>query len=134
MVTEETFRLTDFLGKVFVMGTMVVWCPMRTQQQGQIKRARAQLDDQVAFISVDMDPNEDEEVLIRYVNNRDWGWSFVAPGSDLARQLSSITSRLILEPTATPVIVIDPEGGIHLLRMGIKTAAQLLTEIDKYRG
>ena len=102
VVTGEEFRLADFAGRVIVLETMAVWCPLCTSQQEQLKRAREKLGDDVVFVSVDVDPNENEDVLSRYVESRGWDWSFVAPGADFARRLSSVTSRLVLEPTATP--------------------------------
>jgi len=126
VVAGETFQLAGFLGKVVVMESMAVWCPLCTTQQGHVKRAKARLDDQVVFLSVDVDPNENEEILSRYAERRAWDWSFVAPGAGFARDLSSLTSPFVLDPTATPIIIIDRQGGIHQLRRGIKSADELV--------
>ena len=58
----------------------------------------------------------------------------MAPGADFVRWFSSVTSRLVLEPTATPVIIIDQSGGFHQLRRGIKSANELVAQINKYRN
>ena len=117
-----------------MLESMAVWCPLCTTQQAQVKKARALLHDKVVFISVDVDPNENEEILSRYVEKRGWDWSFAAPGAGFDRELSSLTSPFVQDPTATPIIIIDRQGGIHQLRRGIKSADELVEEVRKYQG
>ena len=67
VVTGEEFPLADFSGRLIVLETMDVWCPLCTSQQEQLKPAREKVGDDVVFVSVDTDPNENGDILSRYV-------------------------------------------------------------------
>ena len=70
--------------------------------------------------------------LERYVENNGFNWPFVAPGSEFSQNLSLLTSKMVLDPTATPVIIVDPNGKFHMLAGEIKSSSFLLTEINKH--
>jgi len=94
--------------------------------------ALQELGSDILFVSVDVDPNENEEILKRYVENNGFNWPFVAPGSEFSQNLSLLTSKMVLDPTATPVIIVDPNGKLHMLAGEIKSSSFLLTEINKH--
>ena len=130
--TGDSFRLSDNLGKVQVIETMAVWCTRCYRQQKEMAIALQELGSDILFVSVDVDPNENEEILKRYVENNGFNWPFVAPGSEFSQNLSLLTSKMVLDPTATPVIIVDPNGKLHMLAGEIKSSSFLLTEINKH--
>jgi peroxiredoxin len=78
----ETFKIADFKGKVVLVETMAVWCPLCTQQQGQIRALHELLGQQedLVSLSLDIDPNEDAEFLEAYVGQNGFDWRYaVAP-------------------------------------------------------
>ena len=130
--TGDSFYLGDNLGKVQVIETMAVWCTRCNRQQKEMAIALQKLGSDILFISVDVDPNENEEILKRYVENNGFSWPFVVPGSEFSQNLSLLTSKMVLDPTATPVIIIDSNGKLHVLAGEIKSSSFLLTEINKH--
>ena len=89
--------------------------------------------DQAVFISVDVDPNEDEDTLGRYAKKIGWDWRFVAPGPEFIRDLTRVTSRLILDVTLTPVIIVDKRGRLFQLGEGIKPAREIIDWVNGFQ-
>jgi thiol-disulfide isomerase/thioredoxin len=135
VVTGETFKLADFSGQVVVLEAMAVWCPICLQQQRELVKAKAQVGDDVRFVSVDLGPNENKTILKRHVEGHGFDWAFAVPNRTFTRALANDTSRLILDPTIAPVIIIDKDGGLHLIgSRRVKSAGDLVNEIAKYQG
>ena len=80
--TGKTFTMNDYAGKVVLLETMAIWCPNCIVQAGQVQKLHQALGNPEDLISVtlDVDSNEDEAMLKKYVD--EWGldWHFaVAP-------------------------------------------------------
>ena len=67
--TGDSIYLGDNLGKVQVIETMAVWCTRCNRQQKEMAIALQKLGSDILFVSVDVDPNENEAILKRYVEN-----------------------------------------------------------------
>ncbi|MFQ5945032.1 MAG: TlpA family protein disulfide reductase [Anaerolineae bacterium] len=128
----ETFALADFRGRVVVVETMAVWCPLCLDQAREIRQANLRFGDEVAFVSLDVDVNESADLLREHAtrNGLDWRWA-VAP-RELARALADAFGMAILNPPSTPVVILDRAQQPHLLRFGIKPASELIQEIEAY--
>jgi thiol-disulfide isomerase/thioredoxin len=131
--TGQGFKISDFKGKVVILETMAVWCPLCAQQQAEIQNAEATLGPGVVSVSLDIDPNEDEAFLLAYVQRKGYGWRFAVAPPEVSRQLRDEFGASVLSPPSTPVIIIDKDGEPHLLRYGIKPADELVTEARKYQ-
>jgi len=133
VVSGETFKINDFKGKIVVMESMAVWCPLCAEQQKEIQQAEQSLiSADVISVSIDIDPNEDEAKLLSYVQRSGFTWHFAVAPREFSQSLSKQYSALVLNPPSTPVIIIDRDGEPHLLRYGIKSADELVSEINKY--
>ncbi len=118
--TGETFTLADFQDRVVIVEAMAVWCPLCDQQQFQIKSALGELGDDVVAVSLDIDPGETADILVRHANDLDLPWHFVIAGPELASMLQREFGPQILAPPSTPVLIIGPGGETTLTPFGIK--------------
>lgn len=133
VATDKSFRISDFKGKVVVLETMGVWCPTCVRQQIEAAKLHDSLGDEVVFITLDVDPNEDEARVQGHLDRYGFDWLFAISPIDLSRQLEAEFGTTILNVTSTPIVILDREQEAHLLRYGLKSAEEIGREIAKYR-
>lgn len=133
VVTGKTFKLADFKGKVVFIETMAVWCPLCTAQQREFQKLLAEGGDGIVFISVNVDPNENADILRRHVEANGFKWPFAVAPRPLVLKLADQFGDRVLHAPSTPVIILTKTLQPHLLRSGIKPAAELKQEVAKYR-
>ena len=61
VTTGKNFKISDFKGKTILMESFAVWCPTCLAQQKQMQKLGQGEDENIIHISLDTDPNEDEE-------------------------------------------------------------------------
>jgi cytochrome oxidase Cu insertion factor (SCO1/SenC/PrrC family) len=106
---------------------MATWCPPCLEQQREAAVALAQLaPDKVVYVSVDVDPQEDASTLAAYADRHAFPWHFVVASPAFLRLLAHDFGLSVLNPPATPVVIISPAGDGTLTPAGIKSAAQLV--------
>ena len=92
--TGKTFKMNDFAGKVVLLETMAIWCPNCILQAGQVQKLHQTLGNPEDLISVtlDVDSNEDEAMLKKYVD--EWGldWHFAVTPLLVERALGNLYS------------------------------------------
>jgi cytochrome oxidase Cu insertion factor (SCO1/SenC/PrrC family) len=133
VATGSMFKLSDFQGKVVVLETFAVWCPLCLEQQREIQKAESQLNSpDVISVSLDIDPNEDEARVQGHLDRNGFTWRFAVAPREMARALSDEFGFNVLNPPSTPVIIIDRSGVSHLLPFGIKSSATMVAELQKY--
>lgn len=133
--TGETFSLGSFAGKVVLVEGMAVWCPLCTDQQRQIRAALPSLGADVVVVSLDTDPNEDEQILRRYVERNGFNWRFAIAPRSLADALAAAFGTRFLDPPSTPLVVISPTGEAHVTPPGrIKSADEIRKLVERYRS
>lgn len=131
--TGAAFRLADFSGKVVVVETFAVWCPLCLDQQREIRSAEQSLGSaDVVSISLDIDPNEDEARVLGHIQRNGFTWRFAVAPTELSRQLRDMFGLNVLNPPSTPIVILDREQQPHLLRYGIKRADEIQAEVLKY--
>ncbi len=128
----ETFALSDFAGRVVVVETMAAWCPLCLDQAREIRQAQLRFGDEVAFVSLDIDPNESGDLLREHAARNGLGWRWAVAPRELARALADAFGVAILNPPSTPIVILDRGQEPHLLRFGIKPASELIQEIEAY--
>jgi len=78
VVTGEEVRIADLEGKVVAIEAMAIWCTTCRTQQLEAQAALEQLDSpDVAYISLDVDPNERAGDLAEYARREGFQWRFV---------------------------------------------------------
>ena len=122
--TGETFKIADFKGKVVLVETMAVWCPLCLQQQRQLRALHELLGKQedLVSLSLDIDPNEDTEFLQAYVNQNGFDWRYAVAPPEVSREIGQLYGAQFLNPPSTPMLIIDRQGEVHLLPFGQKDA------------
>jgi cytochrome oxidase Cu insertion factor (SCO1/SenC/PrrC family) len=133
--TGKGFKISDFSGKVVLVETMAVWCTNCHAQQQQIEGLQGLLDGNPDLVSVslDIDPNETPDILMKYVAaNSSFNWRYAIAPANLTREIGQTYGDQFLNPTSTPILIIDRHGIAHPLPFGIKNAADLMKTIQPY--
>jgi len=132
--TRQVFSINDFQGKVVLVETMAIWCTNCLKQQGQVRTLHEQLGARDDFISIglDIDPNENIEALKKYVESKGFDWLYTVSPMDVSREIASLYGDQFLNPPSTPIVVIDRHGVAHPLPFGIKSADELLQNIQPF--
>ena len=87
----------------------------------------------VVMVSLDTDPNENGELLRRYVEQNAFPWRFALAPREVLRQLSDTFGTQFLTQPSEPMFLVDPRGGVHLLPFGRKSADALRGFVQQYR-
>jgi cytochrome oxidase Cu insertion factor (SCO1/SenC/PrrC family) len=133
--TGETFRIADFQGKVVLIETMAVWCPTCARQAKEIQTVHEMLGERDDFVSVtlDVDPNETEEILKGYTEQYGFDWKYAVSPHEVNRALGNLYSAQYLNPPVSPLLIIDQQGRAYGLPFGtVKKATNLKPTIEAY--
>jgi thiol-disulfide isomerase/thioredoxin len=132
--TGETIKLTDFAGKVVLVENFAMWCPTCLKQQEQIKLLHEQLgeDSDLVSIGFDVDQNEKAEDLKKYVESNGFDWIYAIPSLEIVREIANLYGANFLNPPLSPVLVIDRNGVVHPMNMGLKSAEDLKLFIEPF--
>lgn len=130
----ETFKIADFKGKVVLVETMAVWCPLCLRQQGQVRALHELLGEREDLISLalDIDPNEDAELLQAHANQNGFDWRYAVAPAEVSREIGLLYGAQFLNPPSTPMLIIDRQGEVHLLPFGqkdVQTLQEALTPL-----
>jgi cytochrome oxidase Cu insertion factor (SCO1/SenC/PrrC family) len=132
--TGETFKMSDYKGKVVLLETMAIWCPNCIVQSNEIRNLHKLLGnpDDLVSVSLDVDVNEDSASLKEYASNYGFGWHFAVASLEVARALGNLYTAEYLNPPLAPMLVIDREGNVHHLEYGIKDVEKLRKFIEPF--
>jgi thiol-disulfide isomerase/thioredoxin len=131
----QAFKVSDFTGKVVLVETMAVWCTNCFAQQQQIQSLHGMLSGNADFVSLsfDIDPNETLEILKKYTDaNSGFSWMYAIAPADLDRTIGQTYGDQFLNPTSTPILIIDRHGIAHPLPFGLKKAEDLMKAVQPY--
>lgn len=129
----ETFKISDFKGKVVLVETMATWCSNCLKQQNQVKALHELLGDMNAdliSVGIGVDVNEDSDMLKNYVQKQGFDWFYSIASTETAREISQLYGAQFLNPPSTPILLVDRKGEVHILPFGIKDAATLKEAIQ----
>ncbi len=133
--TGKQFNIQDMMGRVTLVEPMAQWCTQCLQQEGQVAQLlkdQPALADKLSVVALDIDPHEEAAALKSYAEMHAFNWDFVISPLDVSRQLGSQYGDQILNPTATPMLLVDQHGQVHMLPFGIKSAGDLMKAIQPY--
>jgi thiol-disulfide isomerase/thioredoxin len=134
VATGETFRIADHAGMVIIIETMAIWCPNCRAQQADVKAAIQELPvDAVAYIVLDIDPNEDAASLAAYREQHGFEGRYAIAGTAVARALAAEFGDQILNPPSTPIVLIGRDGRVTLTAFGHKSTRELV-EMARLHG
>jgi thiol-disulfide isomerase/thioredoxin len=132
--TGDAFTIADLKGKVVLVETMAQWCPKCLEQQKQVSALHQQLGmrDDLVTLALDVDPHEDAATLKDYTERHGFDWLYAVAPAEVSRELATLYGDQFLNPTVTPMLVIDRHGEAHSLPFGIKSAGDLLKVLGPY--
>ena len=132
--TGETFKISDFAGKVVLVENLAMWCPTCLKQQEQVKLLHEQLGEDSGLVSIgfDVDQNEMAEDLKKYVEGNGFDWYYAIPSLEIVREIANLYGANFLNPPLTPVFIIDRHGVVHPMNMGLKSAEDLKLFIEPF--
>ena len=127
VTTGETFRLADLTGKVLIVETMAIWCTNCRAQQASVEQALTQLPaDRVAYVLLDVDPNEDAASLAAYREQRGYTGRYAIASAEVARALAADFGDQFLSPPSTPIVVISTDGTVTRTDFGQKSTDDIV--------
>jgi thiol-disulfide isomerase/thioredoxin len=132
--TGETFNINNLKGKVILVEMMAQWCSNCRQQQGEVKKMRTMLGAKDDFVTIDLDidPNENAVDLKNYVEKLGFDWLYAVPPKEVTREIGNLYTAQFLNPSSTPMLIVDRHGMAHTLPFGIKSANELVKAVEKY--
>lgn len=132
--TGESFKISDFAGKVVLIENLAMWCPSCKKQQEQVKMLNEALGMHSDLISIgfDVDPNENAADLKKYTDSNGFEWVYAVPPQEVLNEISKLYGANFLNPPSTPIFIIDRKGGVHPMPFGIKSADDLKKFIDPF--
>ena len=85
------------------------------------------------MVSLDTDPNENADVLRRYVEQQGFPWRFALAPREVIRELGAVFGTQFVTQPSEPMFLVDPRGQTHLLPFGRKSADALRGFVQQYR-
>lgn len=122
----RSLRLADFAGHPMLIELMATWCASCAAQQDTLRESRASLPADTVIVSLDVDPTSSPGSLGSYAAARGYDWVFAPSPIELSRALRSQFGDAVLNPAATPIVVVDRAGVASLAPLGHKDAEALM--------
>ena len=132
VATGNTFKVSDFKGSPVLMESFAVWCPTCGEQQRRIKEMVSKGEgEHIIHISLDTDPNEDEAAVLEHVERNGFDWYYAVSPIELTNALISEYGLGVVNAPSVPMILVCEDGRTRYLKSGLKTSAELLSEVEK---
>jgi peroxiredoxin len=129
--TGNTFKLTDYSGKVVILEMMDPGCPICKDQLKEIVATLEVVGDNVVAVSVDVG-YKGVEAQVYWADKYGATWMLAQRTKEFGQSLISDFGGKIIYPGDTPVIIIDPSGTAHVTDPGIKKSATLIELINSW--
>jgi thiol-disulfide isomerase/thioredoxin len=130
----KTFKVSDFKGKVVVVELMAVWCTTCLQQEKTIQPLLNGAGMDFEYISLDIDANENELDLGKYAQQNQFPWKLAVASRETAHEIGQIYGDSYLNPPSAPILVVDKEGEVHPLALGLKDADAFKKALEPFSG
>lgn len=131
VLTGDTFRISDFKGKTILVESFAVWCPTCLAQQKEMNKITESEGEDIVHISLNTDPNEDEAKVKGHVERNKLNWYFAIAPKELTEALIDEFGLEVVSAPRAPVVLICEDGEARLLRSGLKSADDILSEVEK---
>ena len=123
----ESFQLAEFDQPV-VIHMFAIWCSKCDAQERQIATLRAE-NDAFAMVSVNVDPNEDDEAVLEHANSNGYEWNWVTPPTAFTDSLVDEFGTSITHPPSVPKVLLCPDGSFRRLEGGVQSASDVESEL-----
>lgn len=128
--TSQKFIISEF-NKPVLLESFAVWCPVCTKQQEEIKKLHddEEFKDKFISISLDTDPNENEQKVLEYIKKNNFNWIFAISPPEITKSLIDEFGNNFVNAPQAPVVLIC-NNKVKQLKSGIKSVAELKEEIN----
>ena len=124
--TGDAFTIDGLKGKLVALEPLAIWCSNCRIQQHEVVAALAALgSDNLVYVGVDVDPNEQPDALAAYAKEQGFDWTFTVASKDVARSLAAEFGDQVLSPPSTPLVLVGPDGTVIETHFGIRKADEL---------
>jgi hypothetical protein len=130
IITGQTFKITDFSGKIVLLESFAVWCPTCTRQQEHIQEFHS-LATEIITISLDTDPNENIETVKNHIQSNNFEGIYAIAPREMTQSLIDEFGIRIVNAPSVPIVLICDTGDTRLLARGLKNPEKLQQEIVK---
>ncbi|MFQ5758116.1 MAG: TlpA family protein disulfide reductase [Candidatus Bathyarchaeia archaeon] len=124
----NTFRLSDFRGKVVVIDFMATWCGPCRMEMPHFGTIWEKYENKIVLMSIDIDPfRETEETLRDFAQEfpyATWIWAMDTANLGQAYQVTGIPKT----------VIIDQDGYIRFTHTRVTPASTFIQEIDQLLG
>ena len=131
VATGQKFKISDFKGKPVLLESFAVWCPTCTIQQRESGKLKARVGEAIIHISLDTDPNEDEAKIREHLERNGFDWYYAISPVELTNALIDNFGLKVVSAPSAPMILICEDQSTRFLRSGVKSADDLLSEVEK---
>jgi len=131
VATGEAFKISDFKGKPILLESFAVWCPTCLAQQKEMKKVKQIEGENIIHISLNTDPNEDEDKVGEHIERNELDWYFAVSPVELTEALIDEFGLNFVSAPRAPVVLICEDQSTRFLRSGVKPAEELVSEIEK---
>lgn len=130
VATGQKFKISDFQGRPILLESFAVWCPTCLQQQKEVAKVKESEGEAIVHISLDTDPNEDEERVRGHIERNNLDWYFAVAPIELSQALVDEFGLGVVSAPQAPVVLICEDLSTRLLRRGVKSADDLVAEVS----
>ncbi|MEI6292383.1 MAG: redoxin family protein [Methanomicrobiales archaeon] len=123
--TSRIFSIHELEGKPVLLFTFTSWCSICTAQQNEIKRLQAISPGSFTAVGIDIDPYENEAVVLKHQSNNGFSGLYAVAPPELTNELTNEFGVGIITPASAPMVLICSNGTITRLNSGVKSAEVL---------
>jgi thiol-disulfide isomerase/thioredoxin len=137
VATGERFTIAELVaaGRPVILETMAIWCSNCLAQQRRIEEALERAEPgSVAYVVLTVDPAEDASKLARYRDQNRFDGMYAVADRGVSRALAAEFGDQVLNPPATPVVIISPSGRVTLTPYGPKSVDEIASLVDEHRS
>jgi thiol-disulfide isomerase/thioredoxin len=137
VATGEGFTIAELVaaGRPVVLETMAIWCSNCLAQQRRIEEALERTGpESVAYVVLTVDPAEDAAKLARYREQNGFDGMYAVADRATSRALAAEFGDQVLNPPATPVVLISPSGRVTLTGYGPKSVDEIAALVEEHRS
>jgi thiol-disulfide isomerase/thioredoxin len=127
--TGKAFAINDFNGRPVLLESFAIWCQLCSRQQHETKKLRQQAGDSIIYISIDTDPNEDEDAIKSYIAKNGFDWRYAIASKEMTQSLIGDFGIKVVNAPGVPMILVCEDQSARLLESGLKPASRLKEEV-----
>jgi len=133
--SRETFSISELKSsnKPIFLESFAVWCPTCLKQQQEIKKFHESSGDLFISVSLDTDPNEDEEIVKEHADKHGFNWRYaISPEEMTLSLIDEFGIGIVNAPNAPLILICNNES--FRMKSGVKTSQFLMQEIESKCG